>query len=363
MRKPLKPITCALIGAGVGAAVGGTTAYLIARKNLRKAQKQLDEARKAKKRAYLQGIEEATEEAQRWISQNVTIIDAENPETAQKAIDAAFHQAKSPSSPSDIFPPPQPQQETPVREDDGKTAYLDDIYAESPDKSKDEIIGDDEVGFRFKDKLLKYPRKLFFDKDGESLGELNVRENLRVYETDKEKLNLVWQALGYGLYFPDEPDDTEPGDLDVSIDADEQDNPEPEIKSIERERYIEEVRRYNDNPNEGPRIVSEKEFNEECYLDKVYINYYAGDNVFVDSTDIDNEVDPVSLLGVSDGNYLFENKPIFPEDEDQNDPDIVHVRNFKMNTIAEVTRFKTAYAAVKDGSVYLDGYSSEGGGT
>ena len=355
-----------LIGVGIGATVGGGTAYLISRKKLSKARTQLEEARKAKKRAYLLGIEEATQEAQRWIDSNVKIIDATDPSSAQKAIDDAFSttttSASNPNAPSEISISPKSTQKTPVREDDGKTAYLDNVYAESPDKPKDELIGEDEVGFRFQGKLLKYPRKLFFDENGESLGELRVRENLRVYETDKEKLNELWQALGYGIYFPDEPDETEPGDMDVSIDADENDDPEPEIKSKERERYLEEVRRYNDNPNEGPRIVSKKEFDEECYLDKVWINYYAGDNVFVDSMDMDSEVDAVTLLGVSDGNYLFENRPQFPEDEDDNDPDIVHVRNFKMNTIAEVTRQKCAYAAVRDGSVYLDGNSSEGGG-
>ena len=361
-------ITYAAIGAGVGVAVTGTTAYIIAHKKLKRAKKQLEEARKAQHRAYIDGIEEATEEAQRWIDEHVLRIDADDPESAQKAIDKAFSEAAATptetqsesSSPSpEISPSSEPQQKTPVcksETSDGKSTIqnADDIYEE---KSK-EVIADDEIGFRFHGKLITYPRKLFFDDDGVEYGETRVRENLRQYETDIGRLKEIWLALGFGEYCPEEDADVDLEDWDLNIEGDE-----PEIKSKERERYLEQVKRYNNNPNEGPRIVSKKEFDEECYLSKANITYYAGDNVFVDSTDMDNPIDPVLLLGVSDGNYLYSNKPQFDPDEDDNDPDIVYVRNFKMNTIAEVTRDKRTYASVADGSVYLDGETDRNGGT
>ncbi len=370
------------LGVGIGGAIGGGTAYLIARKKLKKAKAQLEELKKARKRAYLRGIEDATEEAQKWIDEHVKVINAADPESAQRAISEAFNDAgdnqgkeeesSSEGSPSeskpsasepspDILPSPESPQKTPVKESDDSIGYADDIYAEKPEESDEpkETVGEDEIGFRFHDKLLKYPRKLFFDENGETLAELDIRANLKDYEDDPVRIRQIWLALGFGEYHPEDEDesDADIDDYDLSIEGDE-----PEIKSEERERYLEQVKRYNDNPNEGPRIVSKKEFDEECYLGKTYIDYYAVDNVFVENLDIDSPIDAVTLLGVSDGDYLFNNKPTFDPEDDDNDPDIVHVRNFKMNTIAEVTRLKKAYKDVKDGSVYLDGDTDQGGG-
>lgn len=366
-----------LAGVGVGGAIFGGGAYALSRRKLRRTELLLEDSRKARKRAYQCGIDDATAEAQAWIDANVKIVNGTDPDSVRKAIDEAFASDdlsvttdSNPDAP-DILPSPEPQQKTPVPEQLTTTTDVSDSVEAIFEKPESEqTVGDDEIGFRFGDELLKYPRAYFFAEDGTELSPSDVRKNLREYgETNPKHIEVIWKALGFGDFYSeqekswlqvdsegDTDGDANLEDWDLNIEGDE-----PEVKTKERERYFEEMKRYSDNPNEGPRIVSKREFDEECYLDKVYIDYYALDNVFVDNEDMDNPVDPIALFGVSDGGYLFDNKPMFDEEEDDNDPDIVHVKNFKMNTIAEITRFKKSYASVKDGSVYLDGETDQDG--
>ena len=169
---------------------------------------------------------------------------------------------------------------------------------------------------------------------------------------------LVWNRLGLGNYVLDLDGISEDEDIDkydVSID-DAVLGDEPMEQTVERQRYLDEIDRYQAHPEEAPRIISRQDFEEENYLDQRYFDYYEVDNVFVESNDVDTPVDAVSLFGTNDGKELFAHKPI-PGPDEGDDPDIVHVKNFKMNSVMEVTRWHKSYASVRDGSAYIHGNS------
>ena len=141
---------------------------------------------------------------------------------------------------------------------------------------------------------------------------------------------------------------------------------EPEEKTIERERYMDKVERYKNAPSTGqPNIVTKRHFDEDNFLDHIYVNYYDVDNVFTDSTDLDSEIDATRLFGVANGRELFDWKAAHINDyeDDDKDPDIVYVESFADNSIAEITRYHVSYESVKNGGAYFDGGSGEAGGT
>lgn len=167
-----------------------------------------------------------------------------------------------------------------------------------------------------------------------------------------EKLNRSWeQALDKA--------GEDMGEWDLSIDGEE-----AQARSEERQRYIELVEKYMQFPEDGPMHISRKDFEEECYLDKDWVTYYAGDNVFASDKDADTKMDSVANFGVTDGNELFtgeiirigdDGEPI--EDEDNDDPNVTYIRNYSKNTVYEITRTKKTFKSLETGEGYLNGES------
>ena len=245
---------------------------------------------------------------------------------------------------------------------------LDDIPEEKP-KLPDEMnfIGIDTDG---KDIIfangvsepLRYPKWLFLTNNGEMRDIMAIRTDLKKYEKRIINLAVIWNRMGWGSYVPD-PDsvfsytndeitDEEMHEMDLNF----ADIPEPEEAKAEREKYLNEVERYTAHPEEAPRIISRDEFEEECHLEQGYYNYYDVDNKFMENTDTESDVGAFDMFGVVNGNDLFNKKKITDDDED---PDIVYVKNFAENCVIEVTRWHRSSASIKDGSAYVDGGSGQ----
>jgi hypothetical protein len=137
---------------------------------------------------------------------------------------------------------------------------------------------------------------------------------------------------------------------------------ESEERTLEKERYYDMVEKYQRDPSVGvPKIVSKRYFDENSTLKHMFVSYYAADNVFTDNEDMNSTIDPSLLYGVVNGKELFDYKishPFDPDDDD-NDPDIVHVMNFADGSISEITRYKRSYQSERDGSAYFDGGSDK----
>ena len=139
------------------------------------------------------------------------------------------------------------------------------------------------------------------------------------------------------------------------------DGEDSQKRSEERERYLELIDKYQQHPEDGPMHISRKDFEEECYLDKDWVTYYAGDNVFASDKDADSKMDAFANFGVVNGNDLFTG-PIVRidddgnviEDDDNDDPNITYIRNFRLNTVYEVTRTVGSYEAMRSGEVFLE---------
>lgn len=144
-------------------------------------------------------------------------------------------------------------------------------------------------------------------------------------------------------------------DWDLSIDGED-----AELRSEERARYLDLIDHYQGHPEEAPMHISRKDFEEECYLEKDWVTYYAGDNVFASDQDADNEMDGFANFGVVNGNDLFATRYI--DDEGNDDPNIVYIRNFGKNTVYEVTRTAGSWKALKSGEAFLDGRADQTAG-
>lgn len=356
-----------LIGIGIGVAVGGsvgcTVGYLIGRnrteKRIRKNMK--DNLRRAHDRGYEdgydEGAEQATIEAQRWIDKNIVRVDASNPEEAQKALESYF-KASEQSTTTD----PSSSAEAVKSPLEGQIEASEKHISDNQETEEElaHLMLDQEnrvVVVWHGEAIATYPRELFFYDNGETYGESQIRARLVEYEKNPKVLKRVWQAFGWGDYFPDPtlgcptPEEIDNWDLEI----DEKLGGEPEERTIARERYLDEVERYKENPESGPRIISRQEFYDECYLDKIYVDYYDEDNKFIENTDVDTPLDAYEYFGVSNGNELFGKMITDSIDDSDNDPDIVYIKNFKMNIVAEITRYHRSYASIVDGSAYLDG--------
>ena len=384
-----------LIGVGIGVAVGGTAGFIVGKtvgtKKIRKRRD--DDVREARKSAYKSGYSRGTEDTmlqtQKWMDENLIIVDADNPDAAQDAIKAHFQPSEATSTPSDVSehaetpeavktalegqirPSPKGPEDPEIteifRKPDNNTENPGQDNNGTHDVSEIEengatLTGDNVVSVRYHSEVFEYPKNLFYDESGYYLGQTQVRANLLEYERNPVTLKKLWLSMGWGDYFPDptsivlSPEDVD--DMEMSVD--EQLGDEPEIKTIERQRYLDKVEEYRKDPTSSPKIVSRRRFEEDCYLNHIYVDYYADDNVFVDSTDIESELDAFTMFGVTDGKDLFKYKKEhpFPEEDDDNDPEVVHVENFMDNSIAEITMYHKSYASLKDGSAFVDGNST-----
>lgn len=211
-----------------------------------------------------------------------------------------------------------------------------------------------------------YPDTLFIGPDGHLLDSIDIRNNIRRHEHNRVRLTLIWAQMGWGIYAPDpddmnmlpngsaipDPDedrfqvtDEDFENWDLSFSGDD----EPEELAFEKERYLDEVERYRAHPEEGPRIISRQEYMDECVMDKIQIDYYDVDKKFAESDDLDKEIGIFDYVGVNDGDELFRHK----NDPDDDDPDTIYVKNFRMNCVIEVTRNHRSYQSIRDGGAYV----------
>lgn len=351
-----------LIGIGIGAAAGVGTGFLIGRNSAKKKYEK--ELKKVRRKAYLEGVEQGKDEglteAKAWIDTYCVVSDEnETPEELVKRV----QERQKELSEQETSDAEKEEKSAPVQEQEQNEMPLAPsepirIGMATYDTMNHQVVFSGVGGMK-----IAYPAGLFIGSDGEVLDSVDIRANIRKHEHNKARLNLIWNQMGWGAYVPDLDDDPIPdpskeeitdeeiNNWDLSLDNDD----EPEEKIIEKERYMDEIDRYTANPEEAPRLISRKEFSEEAYLEKTYVDFYENDKVFVESTDGDRELDAYTYFGITDGNDLFRMK----NDDEDDDPDIVHVKNFKMNCVMEVTRWHKSYASVKDGGAYIQDGSTD----
>lgn len=373
------------IGIGIGATVGIGTGFVIGHQTAkRKARRDI---KKLRHQAYLKGLDDATEEAKKVIddlTNNVVLVDSTDPEVIKKAVEDHFNaqsdgaieeSSDSADAPNGAFLWQTEASEEDntasakqKAENDDKTAqnssshvYPDDIYAEKtpviqydlPDELNFIGVGYDGTNITFANgdqPPLSYPKWLFLNNNGDMRDVTSIREDLKRYDHTIRNLCVVWNRLGWGTYVMDLDSIAEDEDI-ASYDVDIDDTTlgdEPMEKTLERQKYLDEIDRYIAHPEEAPQIISRDEFQEEAYLDQRLFDYYEVDNVFVESNDVNKPVDAVTLFGTNNGQELFDRKA-----DSDDDPDVVYVKNFKMNSVMEITRWHKSYASIVDGSAYI----------
>ena len=146
------------------------------------------------------------------------------------------------------------------------------------------------------------------------------------------------------------PTEEDINDYDLRID-DEEATQEARQFSESRVQYLEMIRQYkNVNGDIPPMTISEEQFQNEHYLEKEYINWYDGDDVFEEN---DSKIeDPYYNFGFVSGKDMFSPSRV----ANREDPDICHVRNLKLSTDFEITRVHGSYSQmIEDGEVYYHG--------
>lgn len=347
------------IGIGIGATAGLAGGFVIGNQVTKRAARK--DIKRIRHQAYLKGVEDTKAEYEA----NVVFVDSTDPEVINKAVQAHLQAqkenetAEEESGEQDIpEDKPEPQERPPEAKKEDETFPDDSVYGVKETTRKApglKISGNYAIVEGAAGTEIYYPKRLFLDPMGELMDATIIRENVKEYETDIQKLRVIWNAMGWGIYIPDLDDNRNAWDENLDIDDTELGD-EPMEKTMERQRYLDEVERYIDHPEEAPRLISRQEFEEECYLDQLYFDYYDVDNKFVENTDMNREVDAVTLFGVADGNELFKRKAANKDpNDDEDDPDIVYVKNFAQNCVMEVTRFHKSYSSVVDGSAYVNG--------
>lgn len=346
------------IGIGVGTTVGLTGGFIIGNQVTKKAARR--DIAKRERDAYIAGKQEGKAEAE----EGVIFVDANDPKAIEKAVNEAF--AKEPEKPAkniDSKPISEANRQNMTKKDSSEplSANPEAVYeAKSTDiPIKDKrfrVEGNHVIFIGAAGTELFYPKSLIMDDHNNLYAETKIRENFRAYENDLPKLMVLWNAMGWGTYIPavDGPygdqmavTDEDIDNMDLRIDDDE-----PEEKTEERRKYLELLDKYRNDPLYTPEIISKKEFDDENYLEKSNFDYYDVDKAFIESSDVSREVSPGELFGILDGDKLFARKIIT---EDDPDPDIVYVRNIKLNFVAEITRYHKAYSDLKDGTAFVNG--------
>lgn len=343
------------IGIGIGTAAGLAGGFVIGNQVTKRAvRKDIPRIMDA---AYIRGKKDARREQQ----EEYIVVESSDIGEIQKAIDDHFKTEKKEEKmdEKDDEESPQILDSKPLKE--SEPSKSEGRLPETPFEGISSTVikrnyrmhGDYVIFIGAAGTELYYPKSILFNPaNGLPYDDLHVRKNFKEYETDAKKLNVVWNAMGWGLFneAPTDTYDVDINDWDVSIGDESQLGDEPEEKTEERRKYLEKVKAYKDDPNYRPRIVTKKDFDEENYLKQVQVDYYELDNVFADSQDLDKDFDAVTMLGTNNGAELF-NKKIYTEDD--SDPDIIYVENFHMNSIMEVTRYHKAFSGLKDGTAFV----------
>ncbi len=375
------------IGVGVGAGVGLAGGFIIG--NQMQKRKARREFKRVRQEAYYRGAKDAGEETEairselNALKEMVVIVDpTDDQETIRKKIQDHY----------DKFEPQEAENQPEKHENPAKTAPSEGISGDFEGKNaanearkaaneaiqqiqetakSDEGYGEKEstptqmrypftvsgnnvIFYGAAGTELKYPRWLVMNKRGELLDEMEIRSNIQSYETDQRKLMVIWNTMGWGTYMPQSYTPSI-RDEDIFDDESKEYGDEPEEKTREREKYLDEVERYISHPEEGARVISNEDFNDENYLDKLYFDYFDVDNVFIENSDTGEPVDAFTLFGTNDGQELFRHKIITDDDDD---PDVIHLKNFGANCVMEITRFHKSYKSLQDGSAYVNGGST-----
>jgi len=138
----------------------------------------------------------------------------------------------------------------------------------------------------------------------------------------------------------DIPDAETINNWDLDID-DKEATEEAHDRTEAHERYLDMVGNYTGDEVLLPRIISEDDFVEEQYMQKAYVNWYAFDNVFEENLSVIE--DPYATFGVANGSELFR------DDINRRDPNIIYIRNEKLNTDFEITRIFGSYQVMVGG--------------
>jgi len=340
-------------GTGVGIALGKREALRRAKETLKTVR------REAHQEGWNEGFEQASAEAQAWIDENILVVDGETPE--EIAQNTARMMAEKQEA--------EEQQR-----------------AEEAEKNKNNS-GDKTIASDAREKETANTRAINTVRDtkeispGNSAPESNLKETTPATYYDREynqaKIEKLYMQDGLNVkdisritgypenvvrYFTKDlvrpgfaETDEDIDNYDLSIDEDE-DGEEAREMTEARERYLDEVDRYLGDPTQGPCYISRQEFEDEAYLEKVYVDYFEKDNVFVSNDDAGQEMDdPVTDFGTADGKELFAGNP------NREDPDIVMMKNFKQNAVYEITRYHEAYASLRDGSAFVNGSAANDG--
>jgi len=322
------------LGGGLGLAGGIGLGYTLGKKN--GAVEAKEAFKKARHKAYMEGFdegfEEASAQAQAWIDENIVCVAGDTPE------EIAENTAKL------------------MKEKEEKEAEKNadkDHLEENNSKGSEETVHDQPsksiaTSFKtmtkeiedFSQDLKNRVEELFLD----GMSRADISRILKIPESSVRELTKDLIATTN--------EDIE--NYDLSID-DESDSEEVEEMKEARERYLDHIDKYLGDPTEGPHYISAQDFNEATMLDQIFINYYEGDNTFVDIGDTNKLVDPVTDFGTADGKELFANA------ENREEPDTIHMCNMKMNAVYEITRYEQSYESIRDGSAFLNGNTVSGG--
>lgn len=139
------------------------------------------------------------------------------------------------------------------------------------------------------------------------------------------------------------PDAETIDNYDLSID-DEAASEEARERTLEHERYLDMIEKYN-GTQINCHIISVEDFESQNYTEKSYVNWYDQDDVFEEELSVIQ--DPYETFGVVTGQDLFKDTDHRP------DPNIVYVRNEKKLTDFEITRVHGAYSVMVGGESSL----------
>lgn len=139
------------------------------------------------------------------------------------------------------------------------------------------------------------------------------------------------------------PDAETINNYDLSID-DEAASEEARERTLEHERYLDMIEKYNGS-QVNCHIISVEDFENQNYTEKSYVNWYDQDDVFEEELSVIQ--DPYETFGVMSGQDLFKDADHRP------DPNLVYVRNEKKLTDFEITRVHGAYSVMVGGEQSL----------
>lgn len=328
------------LGGGLGLAGGVAWGYSLGKKEtLRRAKEAI---KRVRNEAWNEGSQIALDQAEEFINENMVLIGDTPEETrrnAEKAIAYKFgkQQEEVKEEKAEEVKSEKPAAESHIVQ--GAEGIIIPVSEERRISSEHE----DEIREEIREKVMRLRKQGLSNFDIARMTGL-AESTVRKYTKDMPRPGYVEVEEDIDNY-------------DLSIDDDEAADEEAREMTEAREEYLDHVERYLQNPAEGPHYISQQEFNEEVYLEKVYVDYFEKDKVFVGNDDGTKPLeDPVTDFGTADGDELFRNNP------NREDEDIVTMRNFKMNAVYEITRHHGSYGAVRDGSAYLNGNAAGYGG-